>query len=88
MISEAFFQGLSDENKAAVLEAADEAGAWQLNYLAEKDVELLEALTSAGMAVTEPDKEAFREATAPAYDVFYKQYGDEARAFVEAIRGM
>lgn len=85
VISEAFFQGLSEGNQQAILEAADEAGAWQLNYLAEKDAELLAQLRDAGMKVTEPDGEAFREATAPAYEVFYEQYGDEARSFVEAV---
>ncbi len=88
VISESFLEGLPDDQKQALLEAADEAGAWQLDYLAEKDAELLDALKDAGMAVTEPDKEAFREATAPAYEVFYEQYGDDARAFVEAVRGM
>ncbi len=85
VISEAFFQSLSPENQQAILAAADEAGTWQLNYLADKDAELLQTLRDAGMQVTVPDKEAFREATAPAYEVFYDQYGDEARAFVEAV---
>jgi TRAP-type C4-dicarboxylate transport system substrate-binding protein len=40
------------------------------------------------MQATEPDQEAFREATAPAYEVFYGQFGDDARDFVEAIRGI
>ncbi len=38
--------------------------------------------------MTEPDKEAFRQATAPAYDVFYAKFGDDARASVEAVRKM
>lgn len=88
VISESFFQAQSEANRDAILAAALEAGAWQLNYLAEKDAELLDQLKAGGMKVTEPDKEAFRAATAPAYDVFYGQYGDEARTFVEAVQGL
>lgn len=88
VISESFFQAQTSENQQALLEAAEEAGAWQLNYLADKDAELLGLLTEAGMQVTEPNKEEFREATAAAYEVFYAQYGDDARAFVDAIQGM
>lgn len=88
IISESFFQAQSSENQQALVEAAEEAGAWQLNYLADKDAELLNLLKEAGMQVTEPNKEAFREATAPAYEVFYGQYGDDARAFVDAVQGM
>jgi TRAP-type transport system periplasmic protein len=83
--SESWLQGLPDDQRAAVLEAAEEAGRWQFEYIAALDEDLLSRLEEAGMAVTEPDKEAFREATAPAYDAFYKEFGDDARSFVEAI---
>jgi tripartite ATP-independent transporter DctP family solute receptor len=86
VISEAFYQGLKPEHRKAVEEAADEAGRWQFDYIAKKDSELLETLKKAGMQVTEPDKEAFRAATAPAYDAFYDRFGADARTFVEAIR--
>jgi tripartite ATP-independent transporter DctP family solute receptor len=86
IISEAFYQGLKPEHQKAVAAAADEAGRWQFDYIAKKDGELLETLKNAGMQVTEPDKEAFRAATAPAYDAFYGRFGADARAFVEAIR--
>jgi tripartite ATP-independent transporter DctP family solute receptor len=86
IISEAFFQRLKPEQRKAVEEAADEAGRWQFDFIAKKDAELLETLKKSGMQVTEPDKEAFRAATAPAYDAFYGRYGNDARTFVEAIR--
>jgi TRAP-type C4-dicarboxylate transport system substrate-binding protein len=41
-----------------------------------------------GMQVTTPDREAFRKATAPAYDAFYAKFGDRARKMIETIRGM
>jgi TRAP-type transport system periplasmic protein len=86
IISEAFYQGLKPEHRKAVDEAADEAGRWQFDYIAKKDAELLDTLKKAGMQVTEPDKEAFRAATAAAYEAFYSRYGNDARAFVEAVR--
>lgn len=86
IISEAFFQRLKPEHRKAIEEAADEAGRWQFDFIAKKDAELLETLKKSGMQVTEPDKEAFRAATAPAYDAFYGRYGNDARVFVEAIR--
>ncbi|WP_158625957.1 TRAP transporter substrate-binding protein [Arsenicitalea aurantiaca] len=88
VVSEAFFQGLPADAQEALLAAADEAGEWQLYYMAERDGELLQMLRDEGMEVSEPDKDAFLEATAPAYDVFYQQYGDEARDFVTAIQGL
>lgn len=86
IVSEQFFQRMKPEHRKAVEEAAQEAGRWQFDYIAKKDQELLDLLKKAGMQVTEADQEAFRKATAPAYDAFYARYGDAARQFVEAIR--
>jgi hypothetical protein len=87
-VSENWLQGLKELQRKAILDALDEATRWQVDYIARKDSELLETLKKAGMQVTEPDKEAFRQATAPAYDAFYAKFGDDARAFVEAVRKM
>ncbi len=86
VISEAFYQGLKPEHRKAIEEAATEAGQWQFDYIAKRDQELLDTLKKAGMQVTEPDKEAFRAATAGAYEAFYGRYGNDARSFVDAIR--
>lgn len=88
VISESFFDGLSDANKQAVLDAAREAGDWQFALIAARDAELLETLKAEGMEVTEPDQAAFREATRPAYDAFYEKFGPDAEAFVEAVNAM
>ena len=85
VIAEAFFDGLSDEHRAAVVDAVERAGRWQFDLVAEGDAQLLEKLTGDGMQVTFPDQDAFRAATGPAYEVFYERFGDEARAFVESI---
>ncbi|GGK21104.1 TRAP transporter substrate-binding protein [Salinarimonas ramus] len=86
--SEGWLQGLSEEERTAVLEAAEEAGNWQFEYIAARDEELLSALEEAGMRVTRPDRQPFVDATQPAYDVFYERFGDDARTFVEAIRAL
>ncbi|HYF54130.1 MAG TPA: TRAP transporter substrate-binding protein [Salinarimonas sp.] len=83
--SERFLQGLKEPQRKAVLEAMDEATRWQVDYIAKKDDELLETLKKAGMQVTQPDKDAFRKATAPAYEAFYAKFGQEARDFVQAV---
>lgn len=83
--SEAFLQNLSETDRDALLEAAEEAGRWQFTYIAQRDEELLQRLKDAGMQVTAPDREAFVQATQPAYDAFFARFGDEARAFVHAI---
>lgn len=88
IVSESFYQSLKPEERKAVEEALKEATDWQFNYLAERDGELLEALKDGGMEVTQPDRDAFLAATAPAYDAFYNQFGDDARNFVEAVKGL
>ena len=86
IVSEAFYQRLKPQHRKSVEEAAAEAGRWQFDYIAKKDAELLDTLKKAGMQVTEADQEAFRKATAPAYDAFYQRFGQDARDFIEAIR--
>ena len=88
LVSESFYQGLKPEERTALEEALKEATDWQFDYIAERDKELLEALKKEGMEVTEPDMDAFRAATAPAYDAFYAKFGDDARNFVKAIEGL
>jgi TRAP-type C4-dicarboxylate transport system substrate-binding protein len=56
--------------------------------VANLDKQLLEDMKGKGMQVTMPDRNAFRTATAPAYDVFYAKFGDRAKKIIETIRGM
>jgi tripartite ATP-independent transporter DctP family solute receptor len=88
IVSETFYQSLKPEEREAVEAALKEATEWQVNYIAQRDGELLDTLKQAGMEVTEPNQEAFRAATAPAYDAFYEKFGDDARNFVEAVKGL
>ncbi|WP_439579369.1 TRAP transporter substrate-binding protein [Elioraea sp.] len=88
VISEAFLRRQSEAHRRAILAAAEEAGRWQFELIAQKDGELLETLKRAGMQVTTPDQAAFRTATAPAYEAFYGRFGDPARRFVQQVQAM
>ncbi len=88
LISEKFWSGLSAEQRKALAESIQEASAFQLDMVANLDKQLLQDMKAKGMQVTTPDQNAFRAATAPAYDAFYAKFGDRAKRIIEAIRGM
>jgi TRAP-type C4-dicarboxylate transport system substrate-binding protein len=88
LISEKFWSGLSPDLRKAVADGIREASNFQLDMVANLDKQLLEDMKGKGMQVTMPDRNAFRVATAPAYDVFYAKFGDRAKKIIDAIRGM
>jgi tripartite ATP-independent transporter DctP family solute receptor len=83
-----FWTGLPADLRKIAEESMKEASYGQLDMVANLDKKLLEDVKAKGMQVTFPDQEAFRKATAPAYDAFYAKFGDRARKIIEAIRGM
>ncbi|HEX7550648.1 MAG TPA: TRAP transporter substrate-binding protein, partial [Candidatus Methylomirabilis sp.] len=88
LASNKFWTGLPADLRKVAEDSIKEASYWQLDYLADLDKKLLEDCKGKGMLVTTPDREAFRKATAPAYDVFYAKFGDKGKKIIEAIRGM
>ncbi len=88
VVSEAFGKKLSVDQRKNVSDAVTEASNYQLDLVANLDKQLLTDMKAKGMQVTTPDPEAFRKATAPAYDVFYAKFGDRAKKMIETIRGM
>jgi tripartite ATP-independent transporter DctP family solute receptor len=88
LASNKFWAGLPADLRKVAEESIKEASYWQLDYLANLDKKLLEDCKGKGMLVTTPDREAFRKATAPAYDAFYAKFGDKGKKIIEAIRGM
>lgn len=84
-INETFYQSLPEDLRTILDECIAEAGEWQMTYVENSDADNLQALIDSGMEVTYPDMEEFRAATAPVLDIMYEQYGDDARALVEAI---
>jgi tripartite ATP-independent transporter DctP family solute receptor len=86
--SNKFWTGLPADLRKITEESIREASHGQMDMVANLDKKLLEDLKAKGMQVTTPDQEAFRKATAPAYDAFYAKFGDRGRKIIEAIRGM
>jgi len=83
-----FWTGLPADLRKIAEESLHEASYGQLDDVASLDKKLLEECKAKGMLVTFPDQEAFRKATAPAYDAFYAKFGDRGRKIIEAIRAM
>lgn len=88
VVSQKFWSGLPADLRKIAEESIREVSGFQLGMVADLDKKLLEDLKAKGMQVTFPDREAFRKATGPAYDVFYGKFGDRGRKIIEAIRGM
>jgi tripartite ATP-independent transporter DctP family solute receptor len=88
LASNKFWAGLPADLRKIAEDSIKEASYFQLDFVANLDKKLLEDCKAKGMQVTFPDQEAFRKATAPAYDAFYAKFGDRARKIIEAIRGM
>ena len=86
--SNKFWTGLPADLRAIAEKSLNEASYGQLDEVASLDKKLLEECKTKGMLVTFPDQEAFRKATAPAYDAFYAKFGDRGRKIIEAIRAM
>ena len=86
--SEKFWTGLPADLRKIAEESLQEASNFQLDMVANLDKKLLDDMKAKGMQVTMPDRNAFRTATAPAYDAFYAKFGDRAKKMIEAIRGM
>ncbi|MFC4409947.1 TRAP transporter substrate-binding protein [Chungangia koreensis] len=54
---------LTDEQKSIIEEAVKETATYQRDYLAGKEEEIINELKGEGVEFTEPDREAFKEAT-------------------------
>jgi tripartite ATP-independent transporter DctP family solute receptor len=88
LANDRFWTGLPANLRTVADEAIREASNFQLEMVANLDKQLLGDMKAKGMQVTTPDREAFRKATAPAYDAFYAKFGDRAKKMIETIRGM
>jgi TRAP-type C4-dicarboxylate transport system substrate-binding protein len=67
-------------------ESAIEAGRFQRDYTWSEDTKLVNALKDVGMQVNQVDKQAFMEKAKPLYAEYAKQYGDDAKKFIEEIQ--
>ncbi|OSQ32956.1 C4-dicarboxylate ABC transporter [Thalassospira sp. MCCC 1A03138] len=81
-ISEITWNNLSDEDKAAVTEAAKRAQAYERDLFAADEERLTKELQEKGMTFVEVDKKAF---AAKAKDAVLANVSDEIRPFVEEL---
>jgi tripartite ATP-independent transporter DctP family solute receptor len=88
-VSEKTWQKFSDADKAAVLKAAREAGAWSRNEIRANDEKQLADMSSKGAKVAQPSLAPFRDSVKPAYAKAKEKYGADVDAFLadaEAVR--
>jgi TRAP-type transport system periplasmic protein len=86
--SETFLNRLGADDRAVVLEEALAMSDFQLDLAEAQEDQLLTELIGFGMEVTYPDQEAFRDATAGVYDIFFSRFGDAARDYVARIQAL
>lgn len=68
LISLDFYESLSDTEVEALESAVKEAAEYQRHYLDEQEDEILTMLAEEGVTISDPDREAFREATSDVAD--------------------
>lgn len=81
-----FWLSLSEEDQKIFKESILESTLWQLNYMKNRDQELIDLMKDEGMKFSWPDKTKFEKACEPAYEELYKQLGPKAKEIVEAIK--
>ena len=88
-VSEKTWQRFSEADRAAVLKAAQEAGAWSRNEIRANDERQLADMTAKGAKVARPALAPFRDSVKPAYAKAKEKYGADVDAFLadaEAVR--
>ena len=88
-VSEKTWQRFSEADRAAVLKAAQEAGAWSRNEIRANDERQIADMTAKGAKVARPALAPFRDSVKPAYAKAKEKYGADVDAFLadaEAVR--
>lgn len=83
LISKAVWKKLSDDHKAAIQEAAEEARDFERNLIAKMDKELMEELIAKGVKITQVDKNEWAGAMQPVYKMYEKAIGADV---IEKVR--
>lgn len=86
-ISERKWSSLSTEIQEIIQQAADQAKDYERKLSAEQEADYIEKLKEEGVTVTEPDLDAFIEATKSVHEEFDPEYGAEFyQRLLEATR--
>lgn len=73
LINDGVWEGISEENQKAVQSAVAETTEYQRQFLADKEQKIKDKLKENGVTITEPDRDAFREATKNVKDAVSEQ---------------
>jgi len=87
LMNKEFFDGLDDETKDIVLEAAQESAQYEWKLLQETEERVKEELKEEGLEIIVPDEKFMkdlRESMEPVYQELYKKY-DWAEEFIQLI---
>lgn len=77
VISESFWKGISDEQRSAIEDAAEEVKKYNRNLIVTQTEQMLIELQAKGMVVTRPDLKQFKMATAKVRERFAEKMGEE-----------
>lgn len=86
VVSKAWFDGLSEEDQAAVIKAGEDYTAWYNGELwPNAEQEAMDELTAAGVEINEVNKDAFKEAVQPVIDDYLGNASDAQKEFYELL---
>lgn len=77
LFSKTVFEGLDPAYQTALLEAAQEAAAFERSACEDSEADQIAEMEAAGMQVTYPDTAEFQAAMAPVYEKYAEQFGQE-----------
>lgn len=86
LISTIIWDKLSDEEQIWLKDAATESSEYEKKLWREAELEALEEIKKAGVTVTYPDKDKFREMVEPMYDTFSENL--EMKQLIDAIQAV
>ena len=77
LFSKTVFEGLDPAYQTALMEAAQEAAAFERSACEDSEADQIAEMEAAGMKVTRPDTAEFQAAMAPVYEKYAEQFGQE-----------
>lgn len=86
VINTDLWNSLSAEQQEILSSCAAEAGKYCRELMDENEQTLLDKCVEAGMEINEVDKEAFREALQPVYDLYASQAGEDGEKLIEMAK--
>ncbi|MDW5299850.1 MAG: TRAP transporter substrate-binding protein [Sedimentibacter sp.] len=84
MVSLDAFNSYPNDVQNAIIKAEQEARTWERNFCIKMDNELVDAIKSYGVTVTEVDKSLWQEACQPIYDQYASEINQD---YVNALKG-